>query len=230
MKNPVTALRKKRRDNRKPKIRRVITANIKQDLPLDRARASLAAVMNRKPDLVALQEWHHPDLLAAYDAEYEWTEQPIMPIGIRRCVGGFRSTRLIRMSKEMPGVRATYGLDAEIREHATGKRHAVLNVHPVAHLDRPRNHEAWRQSRARIDVWIGDNRAQHHRWVLGDMNMHNVQMPPLISCWKGRSLQATIGRRTIDGVWSEFRARWVRLRRTFSDHKAVEANYSGRRK
>lgn len=227
----------------------IISHNVKVTLSDDRAEAALTACLVKKPSILGLQEWGrgrrrplaknaapvrfvttlllkrkvkaHPSTGYAF-AYPRLGGQPVL---VDVSFGTIVACRLVPLSKRRKGVRATYGTETLIVEHATNLLWAVLNVHPVAHPDRPANKAAWGEAIESIEDWA-DTWTGHPRVVLGDMNKQLMRIGPLRSCWYGHPKQATgPGGGCIDHVYTSAVSVDVDTIRTTSDHKAVVATY-----
>lgn len=226
---------------------RVGTQNVWVNLPDEKAAESVAAVLERRPHIVGLQEWGRsrrtllkafgkvvlfpsiryrvgpPHKAAGYVFAYPLGGQPV---GVDAAWGEVISVRRHRLSKKRPGVRATYGTELIVRTRDT--RHpetvVVLNVHPVAHHDRPANKAAWREAVGSIEDWA-DSWHGFRRFVVGDVNKQGLKLHGLKSCWEGRKRRPTFRHRTIDEVYATERAIDVEVIDTPSDHHALIAYY-----
>jgi hypothetical protein len=223
----------------------VATANVLKTLGQDDAARSLNAVMIHRPQMVGLQEWDKSrrPLLAlrgrvfrlprlrkrlgrkaptsGYVFGYPLGGAP--PVGVDAEWGELLAVRTITLAKGR-GVRATKACEALIRERATGALHVVLNLHLLAHHDRPAYAAAWRQGRAAAIEWA-ESWHGFNRWVMGDTNKHLMALPPLVSCWHGNKVDPTFGPRTIDNIYADRHATHVHAIETPSDHNAVVADY-----
>lgn len=222
----------------------VATANVLGRLSEQRAREALAATLTHQPTIVGLQEWSRkrkpllreagrvrrfPKLRNRPNAQsgYEWA-YPLgggQPVGVDAAWGHIVAVRSLLLARARDGVRATKGTEALVIEHATGRLHAVLNIHLVAHHHRPANLRAWREGVATVEAWA-ESWHGLPRWVLGDVNKHDLDLSPLVSCWAGNRLRPTFANRAIDGVWSDKRATSVTVINTPSDHHSVVAQYA----
>lgn len=223
----------------------VATHNVKVDLDDTRAGNSVAAVLRYQPDIIGLQEWgrsrrsilrnlgrvvtfprirYHvgpPHKQTGYVFAYPLGGQPV---GVRADVIEVVSVRRIKLSAKRPGVRPTFGTELVCQIRETNETVAVLNVHPVAHHDRPENKAAWVEAVESIEDW-SDGWAGFRRFVVGDMNKQGHRVDGLVSCWSGRESEGTFRTRTIDEVYATRRADSVHVIHTPSDHDAVIAVY-----
>lgn len=226
---------------------RVATANVLKTLDPDEAGASLDAVLARRPQIVGLQEWQRDrrDVLARRGALYRLPRlrkrlgrKPATsgyvfgyplggapPVGVDAAWGELLAVRSITLSRARKGVRASKACEAIIRVHETGAIVPVLDLHLLAHHDRPAYLAAWREGRAAAIEWA-ESWAGFERWVLGDTNKHLMDLPPLVSCWKGNDVEPTgPGGGTIDQIYGVRRASKVRRIKTLSDHYSLVADY-----
>lgn len=225
---------------------RLVTANILKTLPDKQATEALAIVLGKRPQIVALQEWGsgrgkilrgagsftrlprvRRRMLSPVDG-YAFAA-PVTggpPIGVDATWGEILLVRSIGLAEKRLADRATKGVEAVIREHATGQIHAVLNIHLLAHHDRPEQLRAWNEGVGSVQAWA-KSWTGYPRWVLGDVNRHLLDLPPLVSCWHRHPAEKTGPHGgTIDGVWGNEAADDVRAFRTGSDHAGVVADYS----
>ena len=207
------------------RITSAATANVLVDLGREATERVLARVLSPRPALVGLQEWgaDRDDLLDAH-GDYDWCRPGAMPVGIRRDIGRITGSDRITLARSRDGVRTTYATEARIREH-NGREHAVLNLHLVAHHDRPAYLDAWEEGRRTVEAWVRRQQRGVQPWVLGDVNKHDLDFKGLVSCWHTNRLKPTFGPRTIDGIWTTVRADDADTIDTASDHHAVLARY-----
>lgn len=223
---------------------RLATHNVKVDLPDPRAAAAVRVVLQRNPDVLGLVEWGRsrrsvlakfgtvvvfPRLrtlwLAYPDAGYVFC-YPIggQPVGVDASRQEVLAVKRRRLSGKRPGVRPTFGTELHFRSRSDGKMRAVLNVHPVAHHDRPANAEAHAEAVKSIREWVEEWHG-YDRYVLGDMNARAVDLPPLKSCWDGRRDQPTGPHGgAIDHIYGPDGFASVEVIDTPSDHHAVIAD------
>ena len=211
-------------EKERSRITSALTANVLVDLDQRATARVLARVLSPRPALVGLQEWgaDRTNLLDAHD-DYDWCRPGAMPVGIRRSVGKVVGSERIILARSRRGVRTTYATEARIREH-NGREHVVLNLHLVAHHDRPANLAAWQEGRRAVESWVRQQR-DAQPWVMGDVNKHDLDFKGLVSCWHTNRLLPTFGPRTIDGIWTTQRADDADTIETASDHRAVLARY-----
>lgn len=134
------------------------------------------------------------------------------------------SVRQVQLSQRRPGVRPTYGTELVATRRRDGETVAVLNVHPVAHLERPENKAAHVEAIDNVVDWA-DDWDRYRRYVLGDFNQQHVEIPDLVSCWDGRRDQATgPGGGTPDHIFGPNGFEDVEVINTDSDHHAVVAD------
>jgi hypothetical protein len=222
---------------------RLATANILHKLPAHKASNALAIVLGQRPQIVALQEWggsrssilrnagaftRLPRLRMRRVTEGYSFAAPASggpPVGVDASWGEIVSVRSLLLAPKRAADRATRGVEAIIQEHATGRVHAVLNIHLLAHHDDPAHLRGWNEGREACEKWAR-SWTGYDRWVLGDTNRHLMDLPPLHSCWERHPAEPTFGKRTIDTIYGNERADAVRAFRTGSDHRAVVADYS----
>ena len=137
----------------------------------------------------------------------------------------------------------TFATVAVFQERGTGDLVTVINAHlPSAssQIQDPAEPGVWRRlfgaltPRARmareckreLRAIVKRHWARGRRvYLVGDMNIHNMRLRPLTSCWADRELRPTLNRSTYDMVLAQQPAAAVRLIKTPSDHKAVVATY-----
>lgn len=225
----------------------VATANVLGSLPRGEALAAVAAVLEREPDLVLLQEWY-PRRRGLLDTFGDWTWfQPLVggcAVGARReryAVLSRRSHPLSRpgLSDRHGRLRLEPGRAATVARHrdlATGATVAVVDYHLVSQVQR---HDAYREhDRPRLVARHRSEAAAVERLVAraaadttyagGDANLHGFALPGLVSLWAARpDAPGTLGpRRRVDDLHSETGPLEVELVETASDHRAVVATYA----
>lgn len=208
-------------------IESVLTHNVLVSLEDDRVERVLQRLMVRQPALVALQEWgaERAELLKPY-AHWEWAHPGAMPIGVRKDVGRIRDHQRLILAPGTKDVRTTWATEAQVVT-TNGHHHAVLNVHLLAHLDRPANRAAWEASVEAIEDWVAQWRGRARPWVMGDVNFHELELKGVRPSWHPdlRQRKPTFGPRIIDGIWTEDRPKKSVVVQTASDHRAVYARY-----
>jgi hypothetical protein len=227
---------------------RVATANVKVTLSPTLAGECLDEVLATAPQIVGLQEWSEArrstlrkrgrvvrlPRLARLARRGTPTEGYVFgypltggqPVGVDAAWGEILTLRAVELASRAPGIRATLGTEALIRERETGRTFPVLSTHLMAHHDRPANRDAWQEGRTKARKWAQAWLEQGYSpFVLGDMNKHLMDLPPLVSCWDGNPRKATFGARTIDVIFGAAAAASVKTIQTASDHKAVVAEY-----
>jgi hypothetical protein len=237
----------------KPRWREVLAyANVFDGLSHADAKIAFDEVRASEAQLVGLGEWGpgRQDILDA-DEAFTWVKPgpACPPVGAdkARYVSVTAHMRLIakgravdRKPNGQPSRTHLGDLYATVsvwQERPTGDLVTVVNAHlpsasskagiwrriagalsPRARMAR----EAKREVRAIVKRhWAFGRRV----YVVGDMNIHNMQLRPLVSCWEGRTLRPTLNRSTYDMVLAQQPAADVRLIKTPSDHKAVVATY-----
>ena len=223
---------------------RIATHNVWVNLDDTHAEHAVAKVLRYEPDIIGLQEWgrsrrsilrdlgrvtvfpkirYHvgpPHKQVGYVFAYPLGGQPV---GVNAAKVEIVAVRRRKLSEKRPGVRPTHGTEliAQLRE--TNETVAVLNVHPVAHHDRPENKAAHTEAVESIREWAEEWR-QFRCYVVGDMNARNVKIPGLRSCWEGRPAEGTFRGRPIDHIYGPHPFGTVRTVNTTSDHHAVVAD------
>lgn len=222
---------------------RLASHNVKVDLPDPDAARAVRLVLQRSPDILGLQEWGRDRrsvlrkfgtvvmfprlrrLFANYpDAGYVFV-YPLggQPVGFDASRFEVLHVRRVKLSAKRPGVRPTYGTRVKFRKRG-GKTQAVLNVHPVAHHDRPQNALAHLEAVESIREWV-ESWHGFDRYVMGDMNSRHVALPPLVSCWDGRrDLPTGPHGGAIDHIYGPRGFESVEVIDTPSDHHAVVAD------
>lgn len=230
---------------------KVATANVLVGLGDDQAGAALDRVLRFRPEVVGLQEWSRgrrrvlkgrgvvyrlPRLrkrlgrkLPAQGYVFGYPLGGAPPVGVDAAWGELLAVRTVTLDPARAGLRATKACEAIIQEHATGQLHVVLNLHLLAHHDRPAYLAGWKRGKAAAETWVKSWEG-YTRWVLGDTNKHLMVLPPLLSCWHGNKAEPTLGRRTIDNIYGESAASSARAVETPSDHDAVVAEYPEKEK
>lgn len=222
---------------------RIASHNVLVNLPDHRAAASVEAVLAHKPHLFGLQEWGRsrrkilksygkvllfprvrfhlgpPHPYAGYVFVYPLGGQPVAVDASRFEVTVAKRRKL---SGARDGVRPCYGTEVQVIPREGGKTIAILNVHPVAHHDRPENLAAWEEAIESIREWA-EEWAGFRRYVVGDFNKQRVDIPGLISCWAGREDEDTFRDRTIDHIYGPRGFASAFTVNTPSDHHAVLA-------
>lgn len=222
------------------------THNVKVSLADKAAAQALAIALATGLVILGLQEWGRGRRrrLAEHATQVRFTalrrrlkDHPVtgfafayprfggQPVVVDATWGRILSARAVKLSRRRRGVRATYGTEVLILELATGRLWAVLNVHPVAHHDRPANKAAHTEAIQRMEDWV-ESWHGHARVVLGDMNKRLMRLGQLHSCWEDRPGAGTgPGGSTIDHVYADKAATQAVAIRTPSDHKLVVATY-----
>jgi hypothetical protein len=227
----------------------VATANVLGSLGRRDAEAAVATVLEHRPDLVALQEWHpwRAGLLRQF-GDYEWF-QPLLggcAIGTRR----ERFTLVARgarlLSPPGRGDRDGRALGLEParlasrtvqRDRVLGRTVALLDYHLVSQVqgagryrgDRPRlvaRHQ--RETAALLRLVEETVAARHTTYACGDSNFHGFAITGLVSAWEGRTTAGgTLGsHRRVDDIHALAAPVDVRTVATTSDHLAVVATYA----
>jgi hypothetical protein len=222
----------------------VATANVLRSLRRQDAGAALRGVLDRRPDLLGLQEWSflRRGLLAEVD-DYVWSS-PLLgecPVGARADrfdLLGARSRLLAGPGRADPGVRPLRLVPpraatvAVYRDRAADRTMALVNFHLTPGVqargryrsDRPRlvaRHRAEVTALARL---VQEQLARGYTvYAVGDSNYDGLRLPGLTSAWEGREDgPGTLGsRRKIDDVFGPGRSEEVTLLSSASDHKAV---------
>ena len=227
----------------------VATANVLGSLPRRDAQAAVAAVLEHRPDLVALQEWHpwRSGLLRRF-GDYEWY-QPLLG----GCALGSRRDRFARLSRGTrrlsPPGRADrdgrrFGVEPSrlaargvVRDRETGATLALVGYHLVSQVqgagryredDRPRLVARHRRETAALLRLVDETvAAGAATYACGDSNFHGFRIPGLVSVWDSfPDAGGTYGARQIDDVHSPVPPAGVLTVATPSDHLAVVATYA----
>ena len=227
----------------------VATANVLGRLGRAEAREAVAAVLEHRPDLVALQEWHpwRAGLLGGFD-EYAWK----VPL-LGGCAVGARRERyaLVSHSSRMlsPPGRAdregrVLGLEPArvatimvLRDQAARSTVALVDYHLASQVqragryreDRPVLVARHRREAATLLRLVGaELAAGRAAYACGDSNFHGFRLPPLVSAWAGRvGAGGTLGPdRQVDDVHALVAPAHVRTVAPPSDHLAVVATYA----
>jgi hypothetical protein len=218
---------------------RVATANILKTLDRRPARRALLSVLAHRPAFGGLQEWEADRDAILRELGY-LTRTPYarkLPsedyVFLRPLHGGpvafYDAARydLARLRSRLlaHGPRPTRATELILQDKRSGALVPVLDLHLLAHHDRPAYEAAWRAGRGAAMDWA----EQWHggpAFVLGDTNKHRMDLPPLRSCWDGRAAQPTgPGGGTIDSIYARERALEVETIAHDGDHKAVVATY-----
>jgi len=228
----------------------VATANVLGSLSRRDARTAVALVLERRPDLVALQEWHpwRAGVLRRF-GDYRWYE-PFLG----GCALGMRRDRFERLSRGTrvlsPPGRADrdgrpFGVEparlasrAVHRDLETGATVALIGYHLVSQVqgsgryredDRPRLVARHRRETAALRRLVAQTvTSGHTTYAAGDSNFHDFVIPGLVSAWLGREdAGGTLGpSRRIDDIHAPAAPTDVVTVATPSDHLAVVATYA----
>lgn len=155
---------------------------------------------------------------------YAYPPRGGQPLVVDAARGQLVKVRRVKLSRRRRGVRATYGTAGWIRRRG-GRMVRVLNVHPVAHRDRPANAAAAAESKRRIEAWVAS--CEGDVYVMGDMNEKLMRLAGMPSCWVGDEDPPGTGPggHTIDHVYGADEAEWAEVVHTKSDHNGVIAGY-----
>ena len=227
----------------------VATANVQGSLSRTDAQRAVALVLEHRPDLVALQEWHpwRAGLLRRF-TDYRWYE-PLLG----GCAVGARRERFERTSRRTrvlsPPGRADragrlLGLEparlASVTLHRdllSGGTVALVDYHLASQVqgggryreeDRPRLVARHRRESSEVVRLVAETLADGHAtYACGDSNFHGFRIPGLVSAWEGRAhAGGTLGTsRQVDDVHAVAAPLEVLTVRTPSDHAAVVATY-----
>lgn len=227
----------------------VATANVLGSLGRRDAAAALAAVLEHRPDLVALQEWHpwRAGLLRRF-ADYQW----FAPL-LGGCAVGAHRDRFVRLSRRSrllsppgradrggrrwgvePARLATLALQRDRLDDGTV---ALIDYHLVSQVqaggryreDRPGLVARHRRETAALQRLVDrELAAGHTTYAGGDSNLHGFALQGLVSAWAGRGdAGGTLGPvRRVDDVHAAADPVDVRTVATPSDHLAVLATYA----
>ena len=227
----------------------VATANVEGTLSRRDARAAVAAVLEHRPDLVALQEWHpwRAGLLRGFP-DHEWY-QP----ALGGCAVGVRRDRFARVSHgtrllSPPGRADRHGRVLGLeparlatrtvrRDLATGHTVAVVSYHLASQVqrgegyredDRPRLVARHRREAAALQRLVDETvTAGLPTYACGDSNFHGFRLPGLVSVWDSfPDAGGTLGARQVDDVHAPAAPLDVLTVATPSDHLAVVATYA----
>lgn len=224
------------------------TANVLQTLGRPDAFATVAAVLERRPDVVGLQEWYPSRFgLGRHFEDYEW----FLPL-LGGCAVGSRRDRFVRLSRRSrllsPPGRADrdgrrWGLEpprlASVvihRDLESGGTVALVDYHLVSQVqvadryrdDRPELVARHRRETGALHRLVEEVRgAGHTTYACGDSNFHGFAIPGLVSAWAGRADGVgTLGpHRQVDDIFAALRPQHVALTTTPSDHRAVVATF-----
>lgn len=218
---------------------RVLTANIQKDVSEERAGASLEKALEGA-DLAALQEFKadRNELLKDMPGwVFKRGRRGGPPVGVRRAWGALLKARRIVLAgrrrvipvpgrkSKLPDNVATLGV---VRQHGQRRKTALFSIHLPSHVEHwpgPRR-EMHEQAVKRLRRAIRWQLIRGRRvFVAGDTNWDEMELPPLVSCWRGRKAVGTLGGRTVDMVYAELAAASVRTLNVGSDHRAVIATY-----
>lgn len=218
---------------------RVLTANIQKDVSEEAAGAALDKVLAHA-DLAALQEFRHDRDQMLEDTRgwvFKRGRGGGPPVGVRVSWGRLLKTRRVVLAgsrrvddvlgrkSTLPDCLATLAI---ARQHGERRKTVLISIHLPAHVEfwpgprRDMHTEAVR----RLTRLVRRQRLLGRRvFVAGDVNWNEMPLPPLVSCWVGRKPQGTLGKRTVDVVYSDLLASDVRTFDVNSDHLAVLATY-----
>ena len=221
----------------------VASANVQASLSRADARATVAAVVSRSPDLVGLQEWHpwmprRWGVLRSF-GDYDWFTPWLggCAIGVRRG-RSVRSRRGAWLSRPGRADRSGRFLGLEPPRRASVVTCADLSF-VVYHLasqvqdrddayrsDRPRLVARHRREAAGLRALV--SRLPEPTYACGDSNFHGFRLPGLVSAWDAEErASGTHGsRRQIDDVHGPTAPVEVDTVPTPSDHLAVVATYT----
>lgn len=221
---------------------RVGTANIRDTLPHDVAKLALRKVLAQgKPDMLGVPEWRWPMLdvrghqmarprAGGPPLVYDADRYTLKRATTRTLVGSGRVGRMAGRKSVLPASRATVYTLTEM-----GHPVVVIVCHLTAEVQRGKGYRRdrahalrvarHRAERAHLAGLVRFHRARGRRvFVVGDTNFDSMPLPPLVSCWRGRSGR-TLGSRAVDAVFADRRADSVMTIPTASDHDAVVATY-----
>jgi hypothetical protein len=218
---------------------RVLTANIQKDVSEEAAGTALDKVLIHA-DLAALQEFRadRNEILAHTRGwVFKRGRGGGPPVGVRVSWGRLLKARRVVLAKSrrvdavagrksvLPDCLATLGI---ARQHGERRKTVLVSIHLPAHVEfwpgprRDMHEEAVR----RLTRLVRRQQLLGRRvFVAGDTNWNEMKLPPLISCWVGRKPVGTLGRRTVDEVYSDLLASDVRTFDVGSDHRCVVATY-----
>lgn len=225
----------------------VATVNVECVLTRAAAGRVVGQVLDRRPDLAALQEWtaNRRLVLRGVSPAYRWRE----PL-VGDCAVGWRVSRCTVTGREQrwlspPGgaERSDHWLRLEPPRRASVVTCRIAGVRaPVSlvsfHLvpgvqalgkyrpDRPVLASRHRGEVAALGRWVAALMAGGHLvFAAGDTNFHGLALPGLQSVWAGRPGIPTLGNRQVDDIFSLMPAMSVETIATASDHRAVVASY-----
>ena len=228
----------------------VATANVLGSLDRQEASRAVALVLEHRPDLVALQEWHpwRARVLRQFGG-YRWY-QPLLggcalggledrfaPLsrGTRLLSGPGRADRDGRPLGIEPARLASRMIQRDLE---TDQTVALIGYHLVSQVqsgeryrehDRPRLVDRHRRESAALRRLVAETvTAGHATYVAGDSNFHGFRLAGLVSVWDWFPTGGgTLGpRRQIDDVHGPTRPSEVVTVATPSDHLAVVATYA----
>jgi hypothetical protein len=228
----------------------VATANVLGSLGRREASRAVALVLEHRPDLLALQEWHpwRAGVLRRFD-DYRWY-QPLLG----GCAVGGRKDRFAPMSRgtrllSRPGRADRDGRPLGVeparlasrviqRDLETEGTVALIGYHLVSQVqgagryredDRPRLVARHRRETTALHRLVAETVASGHAtYAAGDSNFHGLRIPGLVSVWdRFPASRGTLGpTRQIDDVHGPTQPIDVVTVATPSDHLAVVATYA----
>jgi hypothetical protein len=231
---------------------RVLTANIRDTIDFDTARADLLRVLDQVlPTLGGLQEWSRSrdpilDASGYSHARGPKGGGPVLWDEQRHRLRAVRSIRLARAEfvGHLPGRRSRLGpswcteaiLDDLPGDGPDGSQTVVLNYHLTAEVQvgsgyrRDLKHRLRVMRHKREKRRLGRRARMHLRrgrrvFALGDSNYAGMRLGGFVSCWEGHD-GGTLGSRAVDIVYAERRPLGKpRTLKTHSDHRAVAVDY-----
>jgi hypothetical protein len=224
----------------------VATANVLGSLGDARALECVVEVLQRRPDVVALQEWHvrRRRLLDGL-VDYRWFRPFVggCVLGVLNNRFEVMSTRSVPLSRVGRGDRDGRALAVEpprraamvtVRDRDTRTPVTLISFHLVSQVqardvyrarDRPRLVARHRREAAVLaDLVAGISMPTY---AAGDSNFHGFALPGLVSSFEAAiDVGGTLGpRRQVDDIFGPASPHHVELVDTPSDHRAVVASY-----
>lgn len=225
---------------------KVVTHNIKHTLDLEGTKISVNRALRNRPQIVAFQEFDPNDVAAltrhgsVVDLDKPHTLRTPRGKPYLICVGNAKGLPVLLRDryvdhivsihsdlivKRVKGLRPTPATFVRfVNRH--GMEISVMNTHPMAHHDIPKNKAAFESARSFINNW--GQRELRSGWtpiILMDGNGLR-EVYGLTSCWEGnQKLPTGPGGNTIDMIFTDRRADSVDTFGTPSDHNGVIARY-----
>jgi hypothetical protein len=184
-----------------------------------------------RPQIVCFQEFDPNDeeALSLTAANYR-VIQPKgskgLPILLKKTyVESVISTKSLTMATGDSGVRPTPATEV-VFWNRFGTKTAILNTHPMAHLDDPDHRAAHKTAIENIEEWVAEQSIRGNLPMVFMDGNGTKKIKGLVSCWEGHNPKPTgPGGATIDIIFAPKASDGVDTFDTPSDHNGVVATY-----